>query len=153
MALGFMYFVALLVVVLAVYWRALYNVFKTRWYFSKIPDVRKLALPLLGHSYLFVGSAVYAFKVGYDIRMNLINKYKQRIAGAWLGPFPILMVFHPDACEIILRSSKHIQKSFIYEFLHCWLGTGLLTSKGEKWSQRRKLITPSFHFTILEVCS
>ena len=49
-----------------------------------------------------------------------------------------------------MTSPKFITKSDDYGFLMPWLGTGLLTSTGKKWSQRRKIITPTFHFKILE---
>lgn len=52
--------------------------------------------------------------------------------------------------EQILTSTTHITKHRLYGVLYDWLGNGLLTSDGRKWHSRRRIITPAFHFKILE---
>ncbi|XP_055934616.1 cytochrome P450 4C1-like [Argiope bruennichi] len=68
----------------------------------------------------------------------------------WFGPNPVISIFSPELLEIVLSSNVSLEKSFEYRFLERWLGRGLLTSTGPKWRARRKLLTPSFHFKILE---
>ncbi|XP_018324991.1 cytochrome P450 4C1-like isoform X2 [Agrilus planipennis] len=55
----------------------------------------------------------------------------------------------PEDIEIVLSSPVNINKGFSYFMLHKWLETGLLTSEGQKWQTRRKILTPAFHFNIL----
>ncbi|XP_075162546.1 cytochrome P450 4d8-like [Haematobia irritans] len=52
--------------------------------------------------------------------------------------------------EKLLNNTVHISKLKQYSLLNSWLGTGLLVSDGKKWHSRRKIITPAFHFKILE---
>ena len=67
----------------------------------------------------------------------------------WLGFVPFVWVGDAENAETILKSQKNITKAFSYNFLHPWLGTGLLTSTHQKWKSRRRALTPSFHFNIL----
>lgn len=52
--------------------------------------------------------------------------------------------------EVILGSPNFIKKAFIYDMLSDWLGDGLLLSHSSKWHSKRKLLTPTYHFKILE---
>ncbi|XP_060524522.1 cytochrome P450 4c3-like [Cylas formicarius] len=56
----------------------------------------------------------------------------------------------PEETEALISTMKHNSKGTIYHFLDKWLGEGLLTSAGTKWQTRRKILTPAFHFKILQ---
>uniref|UniRef100_A0A1I8PP24 Cytochrome P450 n=1 Tax=Stomoxys calcitrans TaxID=35570 RepID=A0A1I8PP24_STOCA len=54
-----------------------------------------------------------------------------------------------DSSEVF-DSTELIHKSVIYVYLKQFLGDGLLLSSDSKWSSRRKMLTPAFHFSILQ---
>jgi cytochrome P450 len=68
----------------------------------------------------------------------------------WAGRRLVIVTSDPRFYEVILSSQKNLTKNNMYEFLNDWLGTGLLLSTGQKWFNRRKIITPTFHFKILQ---
>ncbi|GIY72349.1 cytochrome P450 4C1 [Caerostris darwini] len=74
---------------------------------------------------------------------------KERIVRIYLFFTPAVIFYKPETVEVVL-SSTVIDKGEEYRLLSPWLGTGLLTSTGKKWRFRRKLLTPTFHFSILE---
>eukprot|EP00095_Tigriopus_kingsejongensis_P006185 snap_masked-scaffold191_size271209-processed-gene-1.13 protein:Tk06185 transcript:snap_masked-scaffold191_size271209-processed-gene-1.13-mRNA-1 annotation:"jc8026cytochrome p450 cyp4c39 enzyme - green common shore crab" len=68
----------------------------------------------------------------------------------FLAHRPYVVLSKAPGFETIMSSNKHITKGPDYKFVHPWLGFGLLTSDGSKWHSRRKMLTPAFHFKILE---
>ncbi|KAK7864374.1 hypothetical protein R5R35_010972 [Gryllus longicercus] len=104
------------------------------------------SLPLLGSALVMVG--VGRRDVWKKIQ-SVVSTY-QPIFSTWNGSTPEVHITDADDIETILRSPVNITKGWLYDYLHPWLGTGLLTSTGQKWFAHRKLITPTFHFKILE---
>ncbi|XP_013771868.2 cytochrome P450 4c3-like [Limulus polyphemus] len=72
------------------------------------------------------------------------------ICRVWILWHPLILLYKYSTVEAVLRSSTNIEKAFQYDLLRPWLRDGLVTSSGNKWKTRRKLLTPSFHFRILD---
>ncbi|XP_054282430.1 cytochrome P450 4C1-like [Macrosteles quadrilineatus] len=77
----------------------------------------------------FKFGSVFCFKLGFD---------------------PIIGLRNPSDIELVLGSTSIIDKGPLYWPLYPWLNQGLLTSGGEKWRKHRKILTPAFHFKVLE---
>ncbi|XP_075157447.1 cytochrome P450 4d1-like [Haematobia irritans] len=106
-------------------------------------------LPILGHGHHFL------FKTPFEI-LETITKIMRDYTGSmkivkvWFGPDLNMLTFNVKDIEVVLGGMQHLEKAQEYTFLKPWLGEGLLVSHGRKWHQRRKIITPAFHFSILE---
>lgn len=66
-----------------------------------------------------------------------------------MGPVKMIVSRDPKITEAIVNNAK-FGKSGEYEMLKPWLGDSLVISEGEKWHKMRKMMTPAFHFQILE---
>nr|ULE36158.1 cytochrome P450 4PC subfamily member 1 [Blattella germanica] len=83
-------------------------------------------------------------------KVEEMHKSNKSLFVGWAGPIPFLVVVDPKYVEVFLGSVKHIEKIQEYHFFESWLGQGLVTSKGSRWTAHRKMLTPAFHFKILE---
>src|SRR6185437_14038644 len=82
--------------------------------------------------------------------------------GVAMPPFfpPMFGISDAESFKTVM-STTNVPKGFIMRFFELgalpwdllgsgWLGTGLLTANGPLWKSRRDLLTPSFHFQILQ---
>ena len=72
------------------------------------------------------------------------------VVGYSVGPYPRVLIASSEGFRVIMDNQKYSTKgSEIYALMKPFLGEGLITSNGAKWHDRRKLLTPTFHFKIL----
>lgn len=138
----------LLALIVVLFGTKLFNWYRRRLAFIRTVD--KLRGP---PSYPVVGSLLN------DLIVPRQGQFKHSLARtrkygplyrSWWGPRAIVHFSRPEHVELLLSNNHNIDKSFGYFFIQPWLGTGLLTAKGQKWSSHRKMFTPTFHFDILE---
>lgn len=111
---------------------------------NRIPGFK--SYPLIGTSYMYFGkkrNEMYDFLCYEAAQFPYISR-------AWIGPVPLVSIRKAEYVEQVIGSMKNIEKSLGYKFIRYWLGDGLLISSGEQWKKHRKIITPTFHFAILE---
>ncbi|CAK9822228.1 Cytochrome P450 4c3 [Anthophora retusa] len=104
------------------------------------------AIPIIGNAYQLCCDPEESFRRMIKWGRELGDMYL-----VWVGMRPFIFIYKAEAIQPLLSSSIHIDKSLEYDYLQPWLGSGLLTSNGEKWHFRRKLLTPTFHSGLLEV--
>uniref|UniRef100_A0A336M080 CSON009392 protein n=1 Tax=Culicoides sonorensis TaxID=179676 RepID=A0A336M080_CULSO len=83
---------------------------------------------------------------------EILHKYHEIYGETYqirIGPKKIIVNLNPKLTEAIVNNPK-FGKSDQYDMMEQWLGENLVTSNGEAWHKMRKLITPAFHFQILE---
>lgn len=137
--LGAIVFMPILLILIL--WFVFY--FNSEKHLKKIPG--PTPLPIIGNIHQ-VGAAADGLDCIWRFQQKYGKIYKVRTM------FDIANVFisDPKIAEEILKSYELLDKGATYNFFHSWLGTGLLTSTGKKWKEHRRMLTPSFHFKILE---
>lgn len=71
----------------------------------------------------------------------------------WFGPTPRLAVSDPDAIKLVLTDPGCFVKVGFNPLSRQLFGEGLVALKGDKWAQRRKILSPAFNMERVKVSS
>nr|XP_053637587.1 cytochrome P450 4c3-like isoform X3 [Cherax quadricarinatus] len=112
------------------------------WLLNQIPGPK--GIPVLGNALYFNVDATELFQ-----RVLKVTECGE-VSRMWMVHNPFCFLSSAKTAEVLLSSHKLLDKGMDYEFLHPWLGLNLLTFPGSLWHTRRKLVSPAFHFKILE---
>ncbi|XP_019865391.1 cytochrome P450 4d2 [Aethina tumida] len=123
-----------------IWWYLLLEKFKS---LNDVPGPKPI--PILGNANVVGNTTVSLLNSFMDLQKQYGGLYK-----LWLGTKLNLMVTKPEYVEYFTSSNTHLSKSDGYDLFKPWLGDSLLVTTGQKWRSRRKMITPTFHFQVLE---
>nr|DAD54391.1 TPA_exp: cytochrome P450 enzyme 8 [Aphis glycines] len=117
-------------------------------------DFEKIASKLKGPpSYPIIGSALASIGTHQQFSDNIIklfNSYGGEPCKVWLGPYFGVSISKPEDLQIILNSSKALDKSKFYNFFKNTVGEGLISAPVHKWRKHRRLIAPVFNANLFD---
>uniref|UniRef100_A0A0K0FXB8 Cytochrome P450 4V2 (inferred by orthology to a human protein) n=1 Tax=Strongyloides venezuelensis TaxID=75913 RepID=A0A0K0FXB8_STRVS len=114
---------------------------------EKIPGPR--GYPVFGNMLALMGTP-NEMKKKLDKENNIGFENNDPLRRYWIGNDLLVYILRADAAKVIFDSNIEISKGSMYDFFSELLAEGLVTSDGEKWKERRRLLTPTFHFNMLK---
>uniref|UniRef100_A0A0K0E443 Cytochrome P450 n=1 Tax=Strongyloides stercoralis TaxID=6248 RepID=A0A0K0E443_STRER len=114
---------------------------------EKIPGPR--GIPIFGNMFFLMGTPS-EMKEKFDKESDIGFQNGDPLRRYWIGNNLLVYILRSDAAKVIFDSNIEISKGSMYNFFSDLLGEGLVTSDGDKWKERRRLITLTFHFNMLK---
>ncbi|XP_058117982.1 cytochrome P450 4d2-like [Anopheles ziemanni] len=113
---------------------------------KKLPNFRAVpSLPLLGSALLFRDTT----PDGIVRTMTKFHRqYGKNLLLQELGNEFKLLTIDPRVIEQVMQT-RNIKKTKLYRFLSPWIGNSSVSLDGERWLTRRKIISPVFHYKML----
>ncbi|GMS95442.1 hypothetical protein PENTCL1PPCAC_17617, partial [Pristionchus entomophagus] len=107
-------------------------------------------VPVLGHIFEFEMDPQVMPHRAVERMNNMVKETGVQIMKLWFFHDNVYVPTNGETVKHILDSNEEITKGEEYDIFVPWLGKGLLISTGDKWRSRRKMLTPTFHFSMLD---
>lgn len=109
---------------------------------SKIPGPS--GVPFFGEALSVLGSD---YSKAFRSLTSLAKDYATP-SRIWYGPYCAIILDQPRDMQIVLNSSKCLEKAEVYQFIG--LQKGLLVADVDIWKVHRKILDPSFNINVLQ---
>ncbi|XP_001951034.3 cytochrome P450 4C1 [Acyrthosiphon pisum] len=104
------------------------------------------AYPIIGAGLEFVGTPQQVI----ERIIKLFDIYGSEPFKVWMGTSLGVTISKPEDVQIVLNSSKALEKDQFYKFFKNTVGEGLFSAPVHKWRRHRRLITPVFNANLLD---